>query len=88
MVSYRETGRVVAALMSDEVFLFLAYGASNRHHLLAGIDEFMDALTVLPPAAWDPSIRLEPPAEIPCQVKILHLFIEQKRRLHDLKSSY
>ena len=55
--------------MSDVVFQGLAYGASNRHHLLAGIDEFLDAVTVLPPGEWDPTIRLEPPPTIPCQVK-------------------
>lgn len=67
LVSYRETGRVIANMMSDCVFQSLAYGASNRHHLLAGIDEFMDSVTVLPPGEWDPSIRLEPPPQIPCQ---------------------
>lgn len=53
--------------MSDEVFHTVAYRAKNRHHLLAGIDEFMDAVTVLPPGEWDPKIRIEPPSQVPSQ---------------------
>lgn len=67
MEDYREVGRVVATLMSDEVFNAVAYRAKNRDHLLAGIDEFMDAVTILPPGEWDPSIRIEPPTKIPSQ---------------------
>lgn len=58
----------MGTLMSDEVFHEVAYKAKNRTHLLAAIDEFLDAVTVLPPGEWDPSIRIEPPAAIP-QVK-------------------
>jgi sodium bicarbonate transporter 10 len=64
---YREVGRVVATLMSDEVFNAVAYRAKNRDHMLAGIDEFMDAVTILPPGEWDPSIRIEPPTKVPSQ---------------------
>lgn len=39
----------MATLMSDEIFHEVAYRARNRDHLLAGIDEFLDAVTVLPP---------------------------------------
>lgn len=67
MEDIREVGRVVATLMSDEVFHAVAYRAKNRHHLLAGIDEFMDAVTVLPPGEWDPKIRIEPPSQVPSQ---------------------
>ncbi|XP_032689553.1 sodium-driven chloride bicarbonate exchanger isoform X11 [Odontomachus brunneus] len=63
----REIGRAMATLMSDEVFHDVAYKAKNRNHLLAGIDEFLDAVTVLPPGEWDPTIRIEPPAAIPSQ---------------------
>jgi hypothetical protein len=62
----------MATLMSDEVFHEVAYRARNRDHLLAGVDEFLDAVTVLPPGEWDPNIRIEPPAAIPSQVKSLH----------------
>ncbi|KAH0953671.1 hypothetical protein HN011_005095, partial [Eciton burchellii] len=64
---FHETGRAMATLMSDEVFHDVAYKAKNRTHLLAGIDEFLDAVTVLPPGEWDPAIRIEPPAAIPSQ---------------------
>lgn len=53
--------------MSDEIFHEVAYRARKRDHLLAGIDEFLDAVTVLPPGEWDPNIRIEPPAAIPSQ---------------------
>lgn len=58
----------MATLMSDEVFHDVAYKARNRNHLLAAVDEFLDAVTVLPPGEWDPTIRIEPPAAIPSQV--------------------
>ncbi|XP_045469813.1 sodium bicarbonate cotransporter 3 isoform X5 [Harmonia axyridis] len=64
---YHEIGRAMATLMSDEIFHEVAYRARNRSHLLAGVDEFLDAVTVLPPGEWDPSIRIEPPAAIPSQ---------------------
>lgn len=57
----------MATLMSDEVFHEVAYRARNRDHLLAAVDEFLDAVTVLPPGEWDPNIRIEPPAAIPSQ---------------------
>ncbi|XP_050362146.1 electrogenic sodium bicarbonate cotransporter 1 isoform X6 [Nymphalis io] len=65
--SFHEIGRAMATLMSDEIFHEVAYRAKKRDHLLAGIDEFLDAVTVLPPGEWDPSIRIEPPAAIPSQ---------------------
>ncbi|KAK9509940.1 hypothetical protein O3M35_004824 [Rhynocoris fuscipes] len=65
--SFHEIGRAMATLMSDEVFHEVAYKARNRQHLLAAVDEFLDAVTVLPPGEWDPAIRIEPPAAIPSQ---------------------
>ncbi|XP_077297814.1 na[+]-driven anion exchanger 1 isoform X1 [Arctopsyche grandis] len=65
--SFHEIGRAMATLMSDEVFHEVAYRARKRDHLLAGVDEFLDAVTVLPPGEWDPAIRIEPPAAIPSQ---------------------
>lgn len=65
--TFHEIGRSMATLMSDEVFHEVAYRARKREHLLAGIDEFLDAVTVLPPGEWDPAIRIEPPAAIPSQ---------------------
>ncbi|XP_045760782.1 sodium bicarbonate cotransporter 3 isoform X7 [Maniola jurtina] len=65
--SFHEIGRAMATLMSDEIFHEVAYRAKKRDHLLAGIDEFLDAVTVLPPGEWDPAIRIEPPAAVPSQ---------------------
>uniref|UniRef100_A0A0K8SVL4 Anion exchange protein n=2 Tax=Lygus hesperus TaxID=30085 RepID=A0A0K8SVL4_LYGHE len=65
--SFHEIGRAMATLMSDEVFHEVAYRAKSRNHLLAAVDEFLDAVTVLPPGEWDPTIRIEPPAAIPSQ---------------------
>jgi sodium bicarbonate transporter 10 len=64
---YHEIGRAVATVMSDEIFHDVAYKAMKRDHLLAGLDEFLDAVTVLPPGEWDPSIRIEPPSNVPSQ---------------------
>ncbi|ENN75910.1 hypothetical protein YQE_07552, partial [Dendroctonus ponderosae] len=66
-LGYHEIGRAMATLMSDEVFHEVAYRAKKTSHLLAGVDEFLDAVTVLPPGEWDPAIRIEPPAAIPSQ---------------------
>ncbi|KAK0426363.1 hypothetical protein QR680_009669 [Steinernema hermaphroditum] len=66
---YREIGRAIATLMSDEIFHDVAYKARNRSDLLDGVDEFLDQVTVLPPGEWDPNIRIEPPTVIPSQHK-------------------
>ena len=50
-----------------QVFHEVAYKARNRGDLMAGIDEFLDKVTVLPPGEWDPQIRLEPPSKVPSQ---------------------
>ncbi|CAL8297556.1 unnamed protein product [Gadus morhua 'NCC'] len=52
--AYHEIGRAIATLMSDEVFHDIAYKAKDRGDLLAGIDEFLDEVIVLPPGEWDP----------------------------------
>jgi len=69
---YHEIGRSVATVMSDEVFHDVAYKAKKREHLLAGLDEFLDSVTVLPPGEWDPSIRIEPPQKLPSQESRKH----------------
>ncbi|NXP47149.1 S4A8 protein, partial [Heliornis fulica] len=66
---YHEIGRSMATIMTDEVFHDVAYKAKNRADLVAGIDEFLDQVTVLPPGKWDPSIRIEPPKNVPSQEK-------------------
>nr|XP_039268617.1 sodium-driven chloride bicarbonate exchanger-like isoform X2 [Styela clava] len=62
---YHEIGRSIATLMADEVFHDVAYKARTRRDLLAGIDEFLDQVTVLPPGEWDSTIRIEPPQDLP-----------------------
>jgi hypothetical protein len=52
------------------VFHDVAYKAKDRNDLVAGIDEFLDQVTVLPPGEWDPSIRIEPPKNVPSQVSL------------------
>uniref|UniRef100_A0A8D3CQ84 Anion exchange protein n=1 Tax=Scophthalmus maximus TaxID=52904 RepID=A0A8D3CQ84_SCOMX len=68
-LQYHEIGRSIATLMTDEVFHDVAYKAKDRNDLIAGIDEFLDQVTVLPPGEWDPSIRIEPPKNVPSQEK-------------------
>ena len=64
---FKEIGRAIATLLSDEIFHEVAYKAKQRSDLLDGVDEFLDAVTVLPPGEWDPNIRIEPPSSIPNQ---------------------
>uniref|UniRef100_A0A8C5M3G2 Anion exchange protein n=1 Tax=Leptobrachium leishanense TaxID=445787 RepID=A0A8C5M3G2_9ANUR len=63
--SYTEIGRAIATLMVDDLFSDVAYKAKAREDLIAGIDEFLDEVIVLPPGEWDPTIRIEPPKKIP-----------------------
>ncbi|XP_075301833.1 electroneutral sodium bicarbonate exchanger 1-like [Opisthocomus hoazin] len=66
---YHEVGRCMASIMTDEVFHAVAYKAKNRADLVAGIEEFLDQVMVLPPGEWDPSIQIEPPKNVPSQEK-------------------
>lgn len=50
------------------MFREVAYKARHRQDILAGIDEFLDQVTALPPGEWDPKIRIEPPQSVPSQV--------------------
>ncbi|KAE8630958.1 hypothetical protein XENTR_v10001027 [Xenopus tropicalis] len=72
--SYHEIGRSIATLMSDEVFHDIAYKAKDRQDLIAGIDEFLDEVIVLPPGEWDPAIRIEPPKSIPSSDKRKNMY--------------
>ncbi|CAG0917417.1 unnamed protein product [Notodromas monacha] len=62
---YRQVGRSMATLLTDEVFRVVAYNAATSDHLISGVDEFLGAVTVLPPGGWDPTIRIEPPGKNP-----------------------
>ncbi|TSM28082.1 Electrogenic sodium bicarbonate cotransporter 4 [Bagarius yarrelli] len=63
--SYTEVGRAIATLMVDDLFSSVAYKAKHREDLIAGLDEFLNEVTVLPPGEWDPKIRIEPPKKVP-----------------------
>ncbi|KFM01425.1 Electrogenic sodium bicarbonate cotransporter 4, partial [Aptenodytes forsteri] len=67
--SYNEIGRAIATLMVDDLFSDVAYRARDREDLIAGIDEFLDEVIVLPPGEWDPNIRIEPPKKVPSAEK-------------------
>uniref|UniRef100_A0A8C3FQG5 Anion exchange protein n=1 Tax=Chrysemys picta bellii TaxID=8478 RepID=A0A8C3FQG5_CHRPI len=67
--AYHEIGRAVATVLTDELFQRVACHAQDREDLIAGIDEFLDELTVLPPGKWDPTIRIPPPKCLPSSHK-------------------
>uniref|UniRef100_A0A8C3T1T0 Anion exchange protein n=1 Tax=Chelydra serpentina TaxID=8475 RepID=A0A8C3T1T0_CHESE len=69
--AYHEIGRAVATVLTDELFQRVACQAQDREDLIAGIDEFLDELTVLPPGKWDPTIRIPPPKCLPSPHKRL-----------------
>lgn len=59
----------MVSLFSLQVFHDIAYKAKDRQDLIAGIDEFLDEVIVLPPGEWDPAIRIEPPKSLPSSDK-------------------
>ncbi|NXF54869.1 S4A4 protein, partial [Oceanites oceanicus] len=63
--AYHEVGRAMAMLLTDELFQRVARQAEHREDLIAGMEEFLDQLTVLPPGKWDPSARIPPPSCLP-----------------------
>lgn len=52
-----------------QLFQKIAWKAKDTEDLIAGIDEFLDELTVLPPGKWDPTIRICPPKSLPSPQK-------------------
>uniref|UniRef100_A0A8C6TDB8 Anion exchange protein n=1 Tax=Neogobius melanostomus TaxID=47308 RepID=A0A8C6TDB8_9GOBI len=75
--SYNEIGRAIATLMVDDLFSDVAYKARDREDLIAGIDEFLDEVIVLPPGEWDPKIRIEPPKKVPSADKRLNYSLNE-----------
>uniref|UniRef100_A0A8B9VS43 Anion exchange protein n=1 Tax=Anas zonorhyncha TaxID=75864 RepID=A0A8B9VS43_9AVES len=63
--AYHEIGRAMATLLTDELFQRVALQAKNQEDIIAGIDVFLDELTVLPPGKWDASARIPPPSCLP-----------------------
>lgn len=66
---FKKFPQLISASLSIQVFHDIAYKAKDRHDLIAGIDEFLDEVIVLPPGEWDPAIRIEPPKSLPSSDK-------------------
>lgn len=64
------------------MFHDIAYKAKDRQDLLAGIEEFLDEVIVLPPGEWDPEIRIEPPKSLPSSDKRFALIPSQPNPNH------
>ena len=62
------------SLSFSQLFSDVAYKARDREDLIAGIDEFLDEVIVLPPGEWDPKIRIEPPKKVPSADKRLGFY--------------
>lgn len=57
-----ELGRAFGTLLTDQLFCQLtAYRATSGEAVLKGLETYLGEMTVLPPSAWDPTIRLDPP---------------------------
>ncbi|XP_015277811.1 PREDICTED: anion exchange protein 4 isoform X2 [Gekko japonicus] len=75
--AYHEIGRAVATLLTDELFQRVARKAQSTEDLVAGIDEFLDELTILPPGKWDPTIRIAPPKCLPSPQKRISMHFRE-----------
>ncbi|XP_039340543.1 anion exchange protein 4 [Mauremys reevesii] len=75
--AYHEIGRAVATVLTDELFQRVACQAQDREDLIAGIDEFLDELTVLPPGKWDPTTRIPPPKCLPSPHKRISMHLRE-----------
>lgn len=62
------------SLFISQLFSDVAYKARDREDLIAGIDEFLDEVIVLPPGEWDPKIRIEPPKKVTSADKRLEFY--------------
>ncbi|KAM6055964.1 LOW QUALITY PROTEIN: anion exchange protein 4 [Chlamydotis macqueenii] len=57
-----EVGRAMATLLTDEIFQRVAWQAEHQEDLIAGMEAFLDELTVLPPGKGDSSARIPLPS--------------------------
>lgn len=74
-----------------QVFHDIAYKAKDRQDLLAGIEEFLDEVIVLPPGEWDPDIRIEPPKSLPSSDKrfaLIHTGLSKRMKSLHIYLSY
>ncbi|XP_072368358.1 electrogenic sodium bicarbonate cotransporter 1-like [Scyliorhinus torazame] len=81
-MAYHQIGRAVATLLTDELFHIVAFKAKLREDLLAGIDEFLDEVTVLPPGKWDPTLRIAPPKILPSLHKRFKVHMHKGSHIH------
>nr|XP_056718877.1 anion exchange protein 4 [Euleptes europaea] len=75
--AYHEIGRAAATLLTDELFQRVARKAQGPEDLIAGIDEFLDELTILPPGKWDPTTRIAPPKCLPSPQKRISMHFRE-----------
>ncbi|XP_035415491.1 anion exchange protein 4 [Cygnus atratus] len=75
--AYHEIGRAMATLLTDELFQKVALQAKNQEDIIAGIDVFLDELTVLPPGKWDASARIPPPSCLPSPHKRISVHLRE-----------
>ncbi|XP_041050311.1 electrogenic sodium bicarbonate cotransporter 1-like [Carcharodon carcharias] len=87
-MAYHQIGRAVATLLTDELFHIVAFKAKLREDLLAGIDEFLDEVTVLPPGKWDPTLRIAPPKILPSPHKRKSVYSSSQSVLHDTATQH
>lgn len=84
MIKYREIGKCMGGLLSDELFQSDIYEAKENQDLLLALDDFLDQSTLLPPGGWDTTIRLGPPGKVPSKEErlILRVIKVKKDRPH------
>ena len=83
-----QLGRAAGSLFTDQIFCqATAYKATTRAGLLRGLETSIREMTVLPPAAWDPAQRLEPPKNPPTLEARLanRIAIKEKQNENDEK---
>lgn len=71
LITIAKRNLLFLCLPPSQLFSDVAYKARDREDLIAGIDEFLDEVIVLPPGEWDPKIRIEPPKKVPSADKRL-----------------
>ena len=63
--SLQDMGRSLAVMLSDEIFVELAYKFTDKDQMLDAVQHFFNESILLPPGEWDKSIRIEPPPHPP-----------------------
>ena len=71
---WTKPSEILSLYPPPQLFSDVAYKARDRDDLIAGIDEFLDEVIVLPPGEWDPKIRIEPPKKVPSADKRLEFY--------------